>query len=347
MKVLATIAVLLSIHGPYSRPTRGEHHAIAASRSGALLAWSENAPAPRIHIALLDFHGRIVSPIAILPAVSDRSDAIAPAVASNGHSFAVHWIERERGNEHVRGVLVDAHGVPIATPRTLSTGPILTNDVIAPRIFWNGEAYEAPAVAMAATNGVRGTASAKLTQLKKPGYGCLVVPCIYNHYADAWDVVWTAGVRTGEHRIGITWPIGAKPISPPDIAAASTDFAVAWSSSLGMGYLVTNDGLVRTVYAKPKIDVPPALGCNDEQGLVAYGTTSGDVHAFLFDTDGLTTPTLLTIAATERLEHAPQVVRLGASRFLVTYHSDLGAEDHCFGGRVVTFEPPARRRLMR
>jgi hypothetical protein len=87
--------------------------------------------------------------------------------------------------------------------------------------------------------------------------------------------------------------------------------------------------------------VRPGLACDDAQCVVAYGQ-SNDVHAFAFPVDRLTGPQLTTIAATERVERAPQVHNLGPGRFLVTYRSD-GVDGARLNARLVTFGAPRRR----
>ncbi|HEU4887690.1 MAG TPA: hypothetical protein VFV49_07390, partial [Thermoanaerobaculia bacterium] len=80
-------------YGPYTRPYEGYEPALAVSRDAILLAWSEvmtPGAYPRIRIGLLDFHGRLVSPITT---IETDGHAVFPAVTSDGSSFLLEYFE--------------------------------------------------------------------------------------------------------------------------------------------------------------------------------------------------------------------------------------------------------------
>jgi hypothetical protein len=334
-------------YGPYPRPQRGGRQALAVGSSGILLAWSETlGGAPRIRIGLLDSRAQLISGIATLPVTAESAEAYAPAVAFNGESFLVAWVERYRGGEKIRSLAVDGSGVPVTSPKSYGFVGVGITDVT-PLIVWDGAAWQVlegsrEGVQAAATNGsVRATARLAKTMLLR---NCWLFRCVY--YGNRWDVAWTAGTESGTERIGGDWSTGTTPVGMSNIAAAGDAFAVTWASSLGIGYLFTSSTRSNTVHAFVDDDVAPGLACDDERCLIAYGTFNGDVHAMVVETGDLHSPQLLTITATERKEHSPLVHSLGSGRFLVSYLSDQGAADQRINGRIVSFGPP-RRRAMR
>lgn len=327
-------------YGPYARPQRGGRHALAVGTTGILLAWSETAGATRIRIGLLDSRAQLISGITTLPVTAEAAEAYAPAVAFNGESFLVAWVERYRGGEKIFSVAVDGSGVPVAAPR--SHGFVHVPDVT-PLIVWDGAAWQVlegspESIHAAAMNGgVRGTTTLARTMLFR---NCFLLRCEY--YANRWDVAWTAGLLTGSKQLGDEWPTGTTPVGRSNIAAAGDGFAVAWASSLGIGYLFTASPGSHTIYTFVDEDVAPGLACDDERCLIAYGTFQGDIQALVVEPGELRSPQLLTVTATERKEHSPLVHSLGDGRFLVSYLSDQGA-DQRLNGRIVSFGAGRRR----
>lgn len=100
-------------YGPYRRPMEGYQPAMAVARDRVLLAWSESltpgAPA-QIRIGLLDFHGRLVSPITTL---ATSSEVTSPVVTTDGTSFRVAYVE----GRYSYAVDVDEQGTPLGPPR--------------------------------------------------------------------------------------------------------------------------------------------------------------------------------------------------------------------------------------
>lgn len=107
-------------YGPYQRPIEGYEPAMAVARDRVLLAWSEilspGAPA-QIRIGLLDFHGRLVSPITT---IATASAATSPVVTTDGTSFSVEYLEG--GN--LFSFAIDGAGTPVSAPRRLSANDV-------------------------------------------------------------------------------------------------------------------------------------------------------------------------------------------------------------------------------
>lgn len=115
-------------YGPYTRPYEGYEPALAVSHDSILLAWSEVlAPGthPKIRIGVLDFHGRLVSPITTL---QTSGHAVLPTVTSDGSSFRLGYLE----DRIPFGVNVDARGALVGSPRP---GPFPTPSPLTARWF--------------------------------------------------------------------------------------------------------------------------------------------------------------------------------------------------------------------
>ena len=114
--VSATAQVVSSTeqsYGPYTRPLDGYQPALAVAQDGILLAWSEVvAPhkEPQIRTGMLDFHGRLVSPITT---IESEWRATSPIVTSDGTSFRLQYLD----GDVPFAVEVDARGIPMGSPR--------------------------------------------------------------------------------------------------------------------------------------------------------------------------------------------------------------------------------------
>ena len=118
-------------YGPYARPPQGFEPALAVSNGAILLAWSEVMPTglTQIRIGLLDFHGRLVSPIST---VATTINAAFPAVFHDGTSFRVEYVESETRFS----VDVDSAGAPMGLPRLAPPrGEVLTARFAPPICF--------------------------------------------------------------------------------------------------------------------------------------------------------------------------------------------------------------------
>lgn len=366
MKTLALLLLVAAVgpgeetYGPYIRPTRGETHAMAVAHNRVLLAWSEIDPVTnraRIRIALLDSRGRRVGSITAFPATRATADAVAPSVATDGERFFVAWLEYDRVQQTM-GVVVDASGAPIGTPRPYGPEQVISVQPSLPYVVWDGTSYqlwgslsqlwgsvsahiltpdgeirpgERPvgrpsAVGSAHTFGYVGT---KVTPIYT---GCWLFRC--QKIGERYDVVWAAGAESGTH------DAGSLPISPVSMTPAGERFAVAWTGHLSVSFLLTG-GTFHSIWAQPDMSVAPGIACDATDCVLAYGTASGDVQAVTFPIDQPHQTSMFTVAASERQEGAPQVHAIRDGRFLVTYRSDQGTAR--LAGRVVTLGESKRR----
>jgi hypothetical protein len=330
-------------YAPYTPPWRGGGHAVAATPSGALLAWSAVDAAsgrPRIHTALVDSDGRMISPVTVLPSFEPRADAIVPGVGTDGTSFFVAW-EEIYPQQRTVGIAVDARGVA-GRPRVLA-GPAQPDNVYDPvRVTWLGDAYaldgdSGPAVridregnvlgaisgpfpAAVASDGRRGSAELRVVP-GTPGFGGFGNFQPLNRFID-----WTAGTLAGSEALG------QQPAGVPHIAAAHDDFLITWTTRDLVHYRLAS-GAANRIAARVDDSSRPSAACSATQCIVVYGTLSGDVHGFTFERDRPFAVQLFVAAASERMEREPRVVMLANDRALVTYRS-IGADER-LGARVL------------
>jgi hypothetical protein len=341
-------------YGPYARSANGGDAAAAASRSGALLAWSESA---RIRVAPLDSRGRLSPHVRMLPSRTARSVAVAPAVASDGDAYLVAWVEHEGGLQRAMAMRVDRHGIPVGTPRQYGRALIVSSNDFAVRLVWDGASYhlwgggkvskvdangdvlaatdlaEVPR-GVAAANGVVGTSSSRIS----------LIGCGFSWCSSESRVIWTIGGKSDSIRVGTaTGPATQTrylPLPPTNLAPAGEGFVVTWPDRGGIRHHATRDG-TNNLHADPDPSVRPGIACDDTDCVIAFGQ-SNDVHAFAVPIDRLSSAQLVTVAATERVERAPQVHKLGAGTFLVFYPSD-GADGARLAWRILRTDPPRRR----
>lgn len=350
-----TISPELS-YGPYRRPDRGIDHAVAAAHRGALLAWSEigaDSGYARIHLGILNDDAQLISPITVLPIPPGDREDVAPAVASDGRSFFVAYVERIRGRElQLMGVTVDAFGTASA-PRAY--GPAVSINVAPPpttQVVWDGTSYHVlgvgQAFAVARDGTILGPSTFKTGTAVNPATGIVASVSIQSQLTCFWyclygrstqyNLAWTAGTKSGSVYIGLNDAPGT-----PAIAVSGDRFVVAWTRLQYVQYFVLGDG-INTVWADPAFTMTTGFDCDDEQCVLAYATARGDVHALAFPVDRLQGPLMLPVATTERTEGAQQVHALGHGRFLVSYQSN-GSTDQRLNGRVIALESSKRRSM--
>ncbi len=355
-------------YGPYAPAPLGSQPALVAAQNRVLLAWSEIDPvahASRIHVGLLDFDGRLVSPIGKLPLFSSGGLAWSPVVATDGSGFYVSWVEPV-GAPLIAGIALDATGRPIGSPRFLGRAVTSAKPVTA----WTGSAY------------VVGPESFPITldQVGEPMFAPIQVPTGFRYAADGMLV----GVTSVSHReevrcniarpgcavfpaqFEVTWTLrrggdgwgdsyAAPYFATTPVIAAGADLATAivWGAETSpattlRGIRVVNAGYHSSfdIETDP-LELPPraeAIAFDGERWLVVT-TSGGDVHGAFVDQSGSRFKTF-AIANSARIESRSQVIALSPGRFLVTYDSDL-PEDHRIAGRIVLTGNPAKRRSAR
>lgn len=346
-------------YGPYLAPGADAAPALVASRNGALLAWSELDPftrIPEIHVGILDSDGRLNGAITKLSTYQPVAEARSPVVATDGETYAVAWQEPEP-HRRMAAVPLDSNGIPVAEP--LPFGGI-GNLPRTPLLFWNGESYQIHGLAFDRTG--------------HPVYPKWNVP-VYVRYAAGDTLVgmnWTSTPRT--YRCGwgighgcnwidaefiVTWQLapgksGSKEYryysdSRAVTAGDADEMAIVWRSPTALTGIRVVDGDYHskfTILEDPAAPEPDGIAFDGERWLVVF-TRDGDVWGAFVDRmakDFVPFP----IASTERVEWKAGAIALAPGRFLVSYSSDLGGDDHRFAGRIVLTEPPpSKRRALR
>lgn len=345
-------------YGPYLAPKTGAEPALVASRGGVLLAWSELDPLTKqaqIRTGVLDFDGRLTSGITTLETWQAGADATSPAVATDGGSFAIAWLETQR-HTHIAAVPLSADGIPVAEPRTFGgTFP----GTATPPLVWNGAAYVVdghafdptgePVMVPPAPKDLRyasGKTLVGMSWTSTPrtyrcgigiGHGCNWFDA---EFTVAWDLV---PGTSGSQRY--RYESQTRPVTSGD----GDEMAIVWRSPTALTGIRVVDGVYDsrfTILEDPAAPEPDDIAFDGERWLVAF-TRDGDVWgAFVDRTLRHSVP--FPIATGPRAESNARVTALAPGRFLVSYASDLGADDHRFAGRIVLNEPPpGRRRAVR
>jgi hypothetical protein len=343
------VSTLEQSYGPYQRPPSEASLGFAASHNRILLAWSEVAQSrSRVRIGLLDFDGRLVSPIETISAVgSDYS--FAPIAASDGSAFAVLYAELTSSFRLFR-VEIDAAGHRIGEPHLFHTAREPARNVT---LFWNGASYVAyidglPREFTADGTGVptyftpidAGGAILRANVTLAIGWWNRTRLCTF--CAITYELVWFSGKLGGVYRPR-QLPIVRSGIAvSPVVGSYGTETVIAWVND-GINYYVI-DSRPREVLMPVNADPAQQLSiaCDPKLCLLAYATTTGDIQALAMEIGREDTPRVLQIATSGRREWHPQVVKVADGRFLVAYYSDLPGDTR-FAGRIVSM-PPSRTR---
>jgi hypothetical protein len=344
------VSTIEQSYGPYERPPTDASLGFAASRNRILLAWSEVAQArSRVRVGLLDFDGRLVSPIETISAeASDYS--FAPVAASDGSAFAVLYAELTAPFRLFR-VEVDAAGHRIGAPHSFYAAREPARNVT---LFWNGASYVAyvdgiPSEFRADGAGVptyftpidpggailraNGTLAIAWWNRTRP---CLFCALAYN------ELVWYSGKLFGTYRPRQLPLVRSGIAVSPVVGSYGTETVIAWVND-GINYYVI-DSRPREVLMPVNADPAQQLSiaCDPKLCLLAYATTTGDIQALAMEIGREDTPRVLQIATSGRREWHPQAVKVADGRFLVAYYSDLPGDTR-FAGRIVSM-PPSRTR---
>ncbi|MGZ5442752.1 MAG: hypothetical protein ACXW5U_18800 [Thermoanaerobaculia bacterium] len=348
-------------YGPYLAPASGGAPALVASNDSVLLAWSELDPMTRraeIRTGILDFSGRLVSEITTLPTWQAGADAIGPVVATDGGAFAVAWMESQR-HTRLAAVPLSADGIPVAEPRTFGG---YFHGAATPVLVWSGEAFvfsgnafdllgEPVAPPPVSPTGLRygsGNALVGLAWSTLPlryscgigiGHGCVWLD---PEFVVTWEIV--RGTRSESASKKYRYHVE----TPPLTAGDDDELAIVWRSPTALTGVRAFDGVYASSFTILESLAPPepdGIAFDGERWLVVF-THDRDVWgAFVERTGKDFVP--FPIATSGRAESNARVIALAAGRFLVSYASDLGADDHRFAGRIVLTEPPGKRRALR
>ena len=346
-------------YGPYLAPATDAGPALVASKHGVLLAWCELDPftrIPEIRAGLLDFDGRLTGAITRVPTYQPVAEARSPVVATDGETFAVAWQEVEP-HKRMAAVVLDSNGVPVADP--LPFGGI-GNLPSTPLLFWNGDAYQ-----------IYGLAFDRSGRPVSPETN---VPAHLRYAADETlvGIHWESTPRT--YRCGwgighgcnwvdpefiVTWDLapgrsGSKKYAYYSDSRAVTagdagEMAIVWRSPAALNGIRVVDGVYDsrfTILEDSAAPEPDGIAFDGERWLVVF-TRDGNVWGAFVDRVAKNFVPF-PIASTERVESNARAIALAPGRFLVSYSSDLGGDDHRFAGRIVLAEPPpSRRRAVR
>lgn len=335
-------------YGPYQRPAEGYEPAMASSRNAILLAWSEVNQATRtshIRFGLLDFQGRLISPITTLP-TSGRAEW--PAVATDGTNFRLVYFEYKTEprieRRYAMGVDIDAAGVVtngVYELRAYDRAPANSFPVV----YWNGSSFTfADRLIDEAATVIDEHLTGAVWTTKMAFAGCFLFQC---HWTEVVELNWWAlhGVNGSYRPSQSQTDIGALAM-----AGRGNYATVAWSSKRGVQYVELTNGALSAlpvlVPASVYTDQRPAVGCDDTHCLLAYATKVGDIYGLLYRRNH---PDVAPVPIELGSQFArPHVQVLQNGRFLVSYVSAADAPETRFAGRIVTTEPPeGRRRAVR
>lgn len=374
MFTLVLLAALLNpqlgnelAYGPYTRPQTGFEPAVAAAPSGLLLAWSEVGAGNRAHIrvARLGYDSELIGAIHDITPLSPESNAIAPAVATNGIDFYLVWRELSGAKLLVCGMRVAADGTPLESTRYVHE--TWNEPDRRPVVVFNGDSYlvladntvwymndqgqrvyniePVPTPDAIATFGAA-QRSLSVTTASKPQIttcwvrGCTTTPAFY-------DITWSI-------REGITEPYratirieGWSSDRPAMAAATANDFVIAWNGTDSIdGTRIDTHGKRTGSFRVPdSLQSPftsPSIACDEDCCLIAYDRVtarSSAVNAAFLDEGQLGTIVPFAVADSDDNELGARAFALGNGRFLVAYMRGPN-----LAGKIVTFVAPAKRR---
>lgn len=372
--LLATVAAhaqwvspVEQVYGPYTPSALGSQPALAASRNGVLLAWSEVDPVDKltyIHTGLLDFNARLITPIRRLPQFASKGIAWSPNVATDGEGFFVAWNEPV-GTPLFAGIALDRNAASIGAPQLVGSANSTTTKPLA---GWNGTAYFSGADSFPVTFDRAGTPGAVLpfvpAGFRYSASGALFGLTSTSNRAErrcSWgfgwrcidypaqlQVKWTLRRDSGTRTDSFT----ATHYAPFVLTAGNErDTALVWRGETNPADTIRGIRLVNGTFESTfvlstspyVVPVPEAIAFDGERWLLVM-TVNGDVSGAFIDRGGAAFPTF-PITTGARVESRAQVLALGGGRFLVTYDSDLPG-DHRIAGRIVMTGEPAKRRAI-
>lgn len=354
-------------YGPYLAPPTGAEPAIVASSHGVLLAWSELDPITKIseiRTGVLDFNGRLVGPITKLPTYLAAADALGPVVATDGETFAVAWQE---SSSRGAAIALDANGVPVAQSLLFGRAGVKLGST--PTLIWNGEAYQIHGLAFDRNSVPVFPETDLAANLRYAANAASVGMTWVSHLAGYRCTIGSHGCRWFDAEFIVTWEIvrgkdrqqSSKSwtyytVTTPIVAGDDDEMAIVWRAPDAFVGTRVVDGQFRssftflTLTALEQINAgqPEGIAFDGEQWLVVF-TRDGDIRGAFIDRNRTSHDfESFPIATGDRAESNARVTTLAPGRFLVSYSSDLGTDDHRFAGRVVLADySPKKTRAIR
>lgn len=310
-------------YGPFTPGPRDNPMTLAVAPQGMLLVWSEIDPGRTqslIRTGLLGFDGKLVGSIHTIPALHPDQNATAPAVTTNGDGFFIAWLERTPYNfapRAIAGVLTDATGAPIETPRSLDKSPEAP-----PSVIWDGLDYKAfddgrVLFANPQANGwvewrTRGfwTGPAILTKV----------------YVIDWHLLTYDWIRRGH--VEFSGYAG----TTPAVLAEGNDLLIVWTTGDGLAaqrVIDGNEGPAFEIQHPVTSRVSPAIA-----GSLVVFTDGGDIYGSIVTGDAFGPP--FPISTGTDWDTLPRVFQVGPARYLVTYVREHGIASTTLAGRFVT-----------
>ena len=304
------------------------------------MAWSEIEPGARvasIHTALFDHEARRIGPVHKLASTRANVHATTPAIATDGETFFVAWLERDRyalTAREVAGVLTDGTGRQLRG--TESFGPAVPG---APSVAWFGLEYRlfgAASHSISPAGDARivnfGVAAQRAPFATPDANGWIEwsadpprIPCFFLCggivFPPAWNldfaVVTREWIRSGRIR-----EIGQPPAVAPVVDASENDLLAIWTNSQGLKAQRIVDGEPGPSFTLPDPRARDAAALSMagalvvfESGFDLYGTTvTADAFGPIFP-----------ISTGEAFDQLPNVRRVGEHRYLVTWLRDNAA----------------------
>jgi hypothetical protein len=308
------------VYGPFVPGPRDPSFSVAVTPHGMLLAWSEVDPETGlsvIHTGLLDLDAQLVAPIRKIVPFLGSYAATNPQTVTNGDTFFLTWLERDRynyGPRGVSGVILDAAGARTSQSRSFGAageGP--------PGVMWDGLAYRLydPRRVPFATPEANGWVD----------WSDDCTWCRYHRgrYMLTWTIITPEWVRTGGH-IDFDYDSPA-----PAVTATGNDLVIVWSTNIGLKALRVVDGKAEDAFFLHSRDA--AESAPSMAGSLVVFAQGGDIFGSLVTGDAFGTP--FPISAGPELDKLPRVYAAGGNRYLVTYIRETHPSAVSLVGRFV------------
>lgn len=349
-----TVLPFEQTYGPYAVPKGGTvEHEVVPNAQGALLVWSEELNRQAvIRFGLLDRNGRLVSELNTITAPLG-ADSLSPAVATDGSSFLLAWIELTYGpgyeTPRLLALRIDETGRPIGVPRELLRQSAAMPHEKVTRVSWTGSAFE-----------VWGPLNSHFRihsddQVEDLSPGGIPYARIGNEFLRAgwtpvtwyppcgtplcnpetmWVLGWTSGTFQGQYQ-------PAAPMGPLSAAGGGSVQLIAWLTEGGLALVRIEDDRVISEELIPSTATSsaPGIAFDGSNYLLVYLSAPGELTGMSLSADGKAS-TPFPIGLTDWV-YDLEVDAIAAGRFLVSYRTIAGGS--VLHGKIVVTEPSRRR----